>query len=700
MTAQPNKAVVSTETNPTGYAPGEGDAYDYIPSWMNVPRLYQTEKQDDPLAVIKLFTPDSSWTWYVIEYDAQEERAFGLVAGFETELGYFSISEIRGVEGPLGLPIERDLWFRPTPVTQLPEYRARWGERGGPYKGAIETEVRDEDHPNAGVETHTLTFGDNGVQVYFEGEEYLLLNPYLKKNGQRYATGWIWHYRDESAGDEWRCLPDPEVGPDTCIGAFSLQEAVAYAERVTDDRFELVGAPDDLPDSYPVHEMWGGSEAHTNAKPWLLTRRQYQGREAETFAGGVPILDADDAREHERIVREALERGCPVPDHVLADYPDLVTAEKAPRRRDIPSGSLRIVYLGDAPDGIVWTGDTRSFRQHSEGSEGLRQAFDFLNTVKGHIEAADGCRVVAIQKDFGKGVHARVEPARTGSECLQIEGWEGFDLSLTPSSNLAGELGYLVRNCYAEPGVPDDWSAPGLHLAQHVRALIRRAHTALQERDGKVFWTELWAEFGELSRADELLSQVEQVWLWSRERFLEGMDDVQVVKRQSWTYCKPDERRLAKKYRRDRDNLMAALAKAKTATRRNDVLSELADLDALPDEYIPAEKAGKVGVTEDTHTASTSDVSSAPDTDGKETEPAAKKAKPKLPDDIPEAIEVDLGHTHGWATAQVLKVNGKWLYYRLDDETKADKRKGKVQVYGRDIVWRVPEGEITNVSNN
>ncbi len=77
----------------------------------------------------------------------------------------------------------------------------------------------------------------------------------------------------------------------------------------------------------------------------------------------------------------------------------------------------------------------------------------------------------------------------------------------------------------------------------------------------------------------------------------------------------------------------------------------------------------------------------APDTDGKETKPA-KKAK--LPDDVPEAIEVDLGHTHGWAKATALRVRGKWLCYCLNDETKADKHKGKVQVYGRDIIWRVP----------
>jgi len=36
----------------------------------------------------KFFHPMSSWTWYLTEYDPKERLAFGLVAGFETEIGY------------------------------------------------------------------------------------------------------------------------------------------------------------------------------------------------------------------------------------------------------------------------------------------------------------------------------------------------------------------------------------------------------------------------------------------------------------------------------------------------------------------------------------------------------------------------------------------------------------------------------------
>jgi hypothetical protein len=95
--------------------------------------VYATEKSEDPMAIIRLFTVDSSWVWYLTEFDG-ENLAFGLVVGFETELGYVSLEELSGVKGKLGLRIERDLWFRPTPITQLPEYIEKWGTQG-PYKG-------------------------------------------------------------------------------------------------------------------------------------------------------------------------------------------------------------------------------------------------------------------------------------------------------------------------------------------------------------------------------------------------------------------------------------------------------------------------------------------------------------------------------------------------------------------------------------
>jgi hypothetical protein len=77
-----------------------------------IPALYSQESNPDPMVMCKFFTPDSSWTWYVTEYDG-EDTFFGLVDGLDKELGYFSLSELQQVRGPLGLPIERDLHWKP-----------------------------------------------------------------------------------------------------------------------------------------------------------------------------------------------------------------------------------------------------------------------------------------------------------------------------------------------------------------------------------------------------------------------------------------------------------------------------------------------------------------------------------------------------------------------------------------------------------
>ena len=83
-----------------------------------LPSLYSTERQSDPLVQAKFFTPDSNWTWYVLEFDG-DDRFFGYVSGLENELGYFSLSELQSVRGPFGLAVERDLYFEPQPLSKV-----------------------------------------------------------------------------------------------------------------------------------------------------------------------------------------------------------------------------------------------------------------------------------------------------------------------------------------------------------------------------------------------------------------------------------------------------------------------------------------------------------------------------------------------------------------------------------------------------
>jgi len=64
--------------------------------------------------VVKFFSPWGNWSWYATEGERREDGDvlfFGLVDGFEKELGYFSLNELAAVRGPNGLRIERDLYL-------------------------------------------------------------------------------------------------------------------------------------------------------------------------------------------------------------------------------------------------------------------------------------------------------------------------------------------------------------------------------------------------------------------------------------------------------------------------------------------------------------------------------------------------------------------------------------------------------------
>jgi hypothetical protein len=87
----------------------------------------QDGKGGKAVVYVKFFTPDSNWTWYTISGEPFLDEAgseidfqfFGLVEGFEKELGYFKLSELEEVRGPLGLPIERDLYWTGKTLEQI-----------------------------------------------------------------------------------------------------------------------------------------------------------------------------------------------------------------------------------------------------------------------------------------------------------------------------------------------------------------------------------------------------------------------------------------------------------------------------------------------------------------------------------------------------------------------------------------------------
>lgn len=85
-----------------------------------IPNLYETENQKDPICHIKLFLPNSNWTWYIIEIDKSDyNTCYGLVDGFEQELGYFSLSELESISDSYGLKAELDSSFKATRLSKI-----------------------------------------------------------------------------------------------------------------------------------------------------------------------------------------------------------------------------------------------------------------------------------------------------------------------------------------------------------------------------------------------------------------------------------------------------------------------------------------------------------------------------------------------------------------------------------------------------
>ncbi len=70
----------------------------------------------DHVPLVKFFNPLGAATWLATELDEDNDTLFGLAdLGFGCpELGAFSLTEMASVRLPLGLGIERDLWFEGT----------------------------------------------------------------------------------------------------------------------------------------------------------------------------------------------------------------------------------------------------------------------------------------------------------------------------------------------------------------------------------------------------------------------------------------------------------------------------------------------------------------------------------------------------------------------------------------------------------
>ena len=89
-----------------------------------LPVLYSQENVADPICVLKFFTPDAGWTWFISEGSQQEDGDWLFFTKVispmcpDGELGYVLLSQLKQVKGRLGLPVERDLWWEAKPLSQ------------------------------------------------------------------------------------------------------------------------------------------------------------------------------------------------------------------------------------------------------------------------------------------------------------------------------------------------------------------------------------------------------------------------------------------------------------------------------------------------------------------------------------------------------------------------------------------------------
>ena len=76
----------------------------------------------NPLVIAKFFDPVGSATWYATEYNPETKICLGYVTGLAyDEWGTFSIDELESIRRPLGLFIERDIYFKEIAFNDLLE---------------------------------------------------------------------------------------------------------------------------------------------------------------------------------------------------------------------------------------------------------------------------------------------------------------------------------------------------------------------------------------------------------------------------------------------------------------------------------------------------------------------------------------------------------------------------------------------------
>ena len=95
-------------------------AYRYIRESDQLPKdIHYEALAEEIICKVKLFNPTGAGTWWIASYDPETEIAFGVAEIHERELGSIWIPELVAYRWRFGLPIERDLHYKPTSCAEI-----------------------------------------------------------------------------------------------------------------------------------------------------------------------------------------------------------------------------------------------------------------------------------------------------------------------------------------------------------------------------------------------------------------------------------------------------------------------------------------------------------------------------------------------------------------------------------------------------
>jgi hypothetical protein len=97
-----------------------GACYRYIRHSDRLPVETDPEADAEDVRIpVKLFNPTGLGTWWIASFNPETGIAYGVAEFYEREAGTFWMRELIQHRGMMGLPIERDLYFRPTSMAEI-----------------------------------------------------------------------------------------------------------------------------------------------------------------------------------------------------------------------------------------------------------------------------------------------------------------------------------------------------------------------------------------------------------------------------------------------------------------------------------------------------------------------------------------------------------------------------------------------------